>query len=111
MDKIISSKQLVLAADDFVHLFIRINHPSRHICSIVPLTSLTWSQLRPTFPVEFDIIYILITSFALGNNSQKCCFPDADIYKRCSYLAFDSRRCSGQTNDMTAIKVTMATLR
>jgi len=36
-----SSKQLVLAADYFVQLFIRINHPSQHICSMVPLTSLT----------------------------------------------------------------------
>jgi len=36
-----SSKQLVLAADDFVRLFIRRNHPNRHICSVVPLTSLT----------------------------------------------------------------------
>jgi len=36
-----SSKQLVLAADDFAHVFIRINHPSQHICSKVPLTPLT----------------------------------------------------------------------
>jgi len=32
-----SSKQLVLAADYFVHLFIRINHPSRNMC-IVTIT-------------------------------------------------------------------------
>jgi len=36
-----SSKQLVLAAGDFVQLFIRTNHPSQLSCSMVPLTSLT----------------------------------------------------------------------
>ena len=36
-----AASSYVLAADDFVHLFIPINHPSRHICSMVPLTSLT----------------------------------------------------------------------
>ena len=103
-----SSKQLVLAADYFVHVFIRINHPSQHICSMVPLTSLTQSQLSPTFPVDFDVIYILITSFALGNNSQKCWFPDADRCKSYSYLVFVAE---GPEATLTTTATTMATLR
>ena len=35
----------------------------------VPVDYTLTKQLNLTFPVDFDIIYILITSFAVGNNS------------------------------------------
>ena len=45
---------------------------------MVPVDYTLRSQLNLAFPVEFDVIYMLITSFALGNNSQKCWFPGAE---------------------------------
>ena len=50
----------------------------QHFAPMVPLDYTLRSQRNLAFPVEFDVIYILITSFALGNNSQKCWFPAAE---------------------------------
>ena len=50
----------------------------QHFAPMVPVDYTLRSQLNLAFPVEFDVIYILITSFAVGNNSRKCWFPAAD---------------------------------
>jgi len=75
VDKIIRSNQLLLAAA--VVFFYRLTQ-DQHFAPIIPVDYTLRSQLNLAFPVEFDVIYILITSFALGHNSQKCWFPGAE---------------------------------
>jgi len=49
-------------------LFYRLTQ-DQHFAPMVPVDYTLRSQLNLAFRVEFDAIYILITSFALGNNS------------------------------------------
>ena len=49
----------------------------QHFAPMVPVDYTLRSQLNLAFPVEFNVIYILITSFAVGNNLRKCWFPGA----------------------------------